>query len=873
MKDSSPDRQTRGRLKIFFGSSAGVGKTYSMLAAAHEQRRQGVDVVVGVIETHGRPQTDALLKDLPVLSMGALVYRGITLYELDLEKALERKPEVILVDELAHTNAPGSRHPKRWNDVIELLDAGINVFTTLNVQHIESLSDVVAGTTGVWVKETVPDTVFDMADDIVLVDIDPDDLLRRLREGNVYVMPGANKRAAENFFKIGNLNSLREIALRRMAERVDTERSGENTDGLTAVLDRILVVIDADYDSLQLVRACKRLATALKAPWTALVVERDDGDTPSARARHHTMTMMERMVDRLGGTFQTLHDVDNVEAVLTYAKRYHFTKIIVGKAPDWSLSSFWKGRAIDAIIRGSGTIDVLVVTVGKNVPEPVQNGTGNLRPLFGFKPVDYLIALSIATAITLVGSVLSVFLTHTDQALLYLAGGVIVAARFCLGSALLYVFSSGLFYTLLFTTHSIPQGDGDINGLVTFAVLLLSGLITARQTAVLHRQATAAHERGERTKALYDLTRRLTGTRGRQPVAQVVADHLSGILAVDCAIWMANAEGHPAPVLGDLPQETYYKDFGALQWCFENARPSGRGTTTMPSAAGLYLPLTTSAETLGVIALFPKERERIPNHEEMAEAESICSLLASALQRVRAGEIAAQAIVEAENKKLKDSLLSSFTHDLRTPLNSIAGTVTDLMRSDNTMDDGAMRGMAKTIAHQTEQLTQTVSRLLDAGKIEHGAMESQRFPSSIDERIDNALSRLSLSLGARVVSKNIDKNLPDTLMDPSLIEQALFNIFENAIRFSPAQGNINIRASLKGRFVLVETEDDGPGIVKGTEDKIFDKFYSTAARNGQTGTGLGLTIAAGIIRLHGGAIWADNRPEGGARISLTLPLA
>ncbi len=864
-------KDKRGRLKIFFGSCAGVGKTYSMLSAAHEQMKQGVDVVIGLVETHGRPQTEELLKGIPVLTPQALTYRGIILYEFDLEKALERKPTLIIVDELAHTNAPGSRHPKRWNDVIELLDTGINVFTTLNVQHIESLSDIVAGATGIWVKETLPDSVFDLADDVVLVDIDPDDLLIRLREGNVYVAPGANKRAADNFFKIDNLNSLREIALRRMAQRVDAERSATTTEPTlhANVSEKLLVVIDADYDSVKMIRATKRLASALKAPWTALYIESGDYASASNRAKRRAADLMERIIERLDGTMVSLRGDDAIEETLAYARSHGITKIIVGKDSTWSLRNLFKNHAIDRLIRSSGAIDVLIVSRQESPITPKSTAS----PLTNFKPLNYLIALIMVVAFTFLGNGLQDILITTDQALLFLSGIVLVATKLGLGPALFYALVSASSLNIFFMNNLPAPTHHDSSAIMTFVVMLITGYAIATQATRLRSQAHAARDKEERTQALYLLTRKLASTRGRLPVAQVVADYLSKTLHVNATVWMTNAQGHPAMLLGELPQETYYNDFGALQWCFENLKGAGRGTSTMPSAAGFYLPLVTGGETLGVLGLFPYDKERLFTHDILLSLETMASLLASALQRVRAGEIAAQAIVESENKKLRDSLMTSLNHNVRGPLESIAGNVANLMQPHDTIDPTTLHAIATTLHQETKHLTKTMTHLLDANNLEHGAIEPQRVPSSLHERIDQAAARLTTGLAGHRFVQKIEETLPDVLIDPVLIEQLLMNLLENAAQFSPPQSTISLTAGRQGAVMLVTIEDEGIGLPKGFEDKIFDKFCSIAPEGQAKRTGLGLTIASGIIHLHEGQLWAENRLEGGARFSFTLPLA
>jgi len=515
-------RAGRGRLKIFFGSSAGVGKTYSMLSAAHELRNQGINVMVGLIETHGRPHTQEILDDLPVLPPLAIPYHGLQIKELDLDRALELKPHTILVDELAHTNTPGSRHPKRWNDVLELLDAGINVFTTLNVQHIESLSDLIAGTTGVWVKETVPDSIFDMADDIVLVDIDSDDLLKRLSEGNVYIAQGANHRAAENFFRKENLNALREIALRRTAERVDAERGIQHdVHGRQPVSERILVCVGPDESAAKLIRAAKRMAAALKSPWTALYVERGDPRSRRNTENRHAIEVLERMVSRLDGKMVTLHGDDLLDEIMSYARKNNITKIIVGKESRLSPSNFIKGLLVNQIIRDSKTIDVIVITEDKAITP-----TDEIRSaLADLKPFNYMLAFTLVAIFTTPGLLMADLLTGTDQALLYLTGIVLVAEHLGLGPALFYAFMAAISFNFFFGVNHLFRPTDDRAYLMTFVVMLVTGFTIARQSTRLKTQAISARDKEARTRALYELTRKLSSTRGRFPVAEVVCTY------------------------------------------------------------------------------------------------------------------------------------------------------------------------------------------------------------------------------------------------------------------------------------------------------------------------------------------------------------
>lgn len=862
----------RGKLKIFFGSSAGVGKTYSMLSSAQELHRQGIDVVIGVIETHQRPHTEELKKDLPIIKPIPVSYRGLTIDELDLDKALELKPHTILVDELAHTNTPGCRHPKRWNDVMELLDAGINVFTTLNVQHIESLSDLVASTTGVWVKETVPDSIFDMADDIVLVDIDTDDLLKRLHEGNVYVAPGANKRAAENFFKKDNLNALRQIALRRTAERVDAERDPlTEMAGRAPVADKILVCVGPDQYAAKLVRSAKRMASALRAPWTALYVERGNPQSERNKANRRAIEILDRMVSRLDGKLITLHGEDIVDEVITYAKKNKITKIIVGKDHKLTLRSFFEGLLVNRIIKSSGNIDVIVITEDSTAVADEQPKRSALADL---KPLNYLIAFIVVFAFTVPGLFMSEIITSTDQALLFLAGIVLVAENLGLGPALFYALVASSSFSIFFASSHYFRATDERAYLMTFLVMLVTGYAVARQSSRLKTQAISARLREERTKALYELTRKLNVTRGRFPVAEIVASYMIKTHDVSVTVWMVNHEGHPSAIIGNIPDETYYKDFGALQWCFENSKNAGNGTSTMPSATGFYIPLMTGTGTLGVIGVFSSQPDRAFTSDEVSAMETLASLLASALERVRAGEIAQQALIEKENKKLRSSLMTAFNDTIDAPFEKMRKSIDTLLNERVEEQQHDLVGkVILSFNEQAHHLKNVVGQIIDINALESGTFQTNRQASSLSERVHAACQRIAPALQKHAVAMNIPPDLPDVMVDAALIEQLLVNLLENAARFSPPSGQITVSALRKDGEVLVSVADEGLGFPKGEECKIFDKFYALSDIQNNKSFGLGLTISAGIVRLHGGHIWAENVPTGGAKVTFSLPLA
>ncbi len=661
------EKAKRGKLKIFFGSSAGVGKTYAMLSAAREKNAEGIDVVVGLVETHKRPETEKLLEGLQILLPRKIDYRGVTLRELDLDGILERKPEIALIDELAHTNAPTMRHPKRWNDVVEILDAGIDVYTTLNVQHIESLADVVAGSTGVWVKETVPDSIFDEADDIVLVDINADELLKRLEEGKVYVAPQVKAHAAENFFRKSNLIALRELALRRTAERVDAQMDAYNdSEGLrdrASISDKILVCIGPDPLSAKLVRTTKRMASGLKAQWTAIYVENARSHRLDELSRRKVESLF-RMVERIGGKSVVVQGDNAEDEIIAHARIHNFSKVVVGKPIKSRWRNFIEGTLSDKIIQKSGNLDVYVVT-GQAEKHEESDLSERLAAL---KPMPYVWALVLVAFFTIFGIFTDAILDPIDQALIYLTGIVLIAVKHGRGPSFFYALLSAAAFNIFFLTPQHAYGSEDRSYLITFLVMLIMGYVIANQASKLRTQMLLARERELHTQTLYRLTRELTGSRGRQRVSEVVAKHVAEMLDAEITVWLTDEDKHLAPIVGELPASDYVKERSVVQWCFDNAKLAGKNTTTMPSAEGFYLPLIGSNETLGVFGVTLRDNERQLSLDEISTLETIVSLLASAQERVRAGEVVLKTRIAEESEKIRESLIKSHKEVTGIPL-------------------------------------------------------------------------------------------------------------------------------------------------------------------------------------------------------------
>ena len=864
----------RGKLKIFFGACAGVGKTYAMLNAGKSALAEGIDVVIGLVETHGREDTKKLLEGQTILPHREVSYRGTTLKEFDIDAALTRKPQLILIDELAHSNTPGSRHPKRWQDVEELLAAGINVYTTINVQHLESLNDVVARITGVWVKETVPDALFDKADEISLVDIPSEELLKRLSEGKVYIAPEAKKRAAQNFFKKSNLIALRELALRRTAERVDAlmdvyKTKGKESQGWSGA-DRILVCIGPDTLSTKLVRSAKRMAGGLKSPWTAIYIENE---------RHYRLSkegqeMVERnlrLADRMGAETEIIQGQSAVEDILTYARAHNITKIIVGKASKPRWREILYGTLADQLIRGSGNIDVYIVT-GEHSEQNV------LRSSFWSTQDDwryYLAAPAMVMLTTLMLLPLRQILPAVNLVMLYLIGIVAVALSFGRAPSILATVLAALCFNFFFVApwHSFKASE--MEHIITFLVLLATGVIIGSQTARLRMQAIAARKREKNTAILYAMTRELTANRGKEKLAQVAASHIAEVLDSDVFLWLPDGKGHLQTVVAETDEEDgsidLVREESVAHWAFTHKQKAGLGTDTLPSAKALYVPLIASESVVGVLGVMPRD-EGVQSYatDLMDTLDTLASIAATALERASAAEMMEQTMIEAESEKLRNILLSSVSHDLRTPLAIINSSASTLMLEGNKISDEYRKELLRTLHEEAARLSRMVTNLLDVSSLKSGSVKLNKELYFIEELIGSALMRVETKLAKHTVTTDIRHGLPLVRMDGLLIEQILINLLENVADYTPAGTEVTISAYVEKPDLHVMIYDNGPGIPAGEEEKIFDKFYN--AGRAENKGGLGLAICRGIINAHDGKIWAQNAPDGGAIFTFTLPL-
>ena len=863
-------RRSQGRLKLFFGAAAGVGKTYAMLEAARELHADGVDVVVGIVETHGRAETAALVDGLPLVPPRLVPYRGATLKEFDLDGALARRPVVILVDELAHTNAEGSRHRKRWQDVLELLEAGTSVYTTLNVQHIESLNDVVARITGVVVRETVPDSVLERADEIELVDLAPDDLLERLQEGKVYV-PAQAQEALHNFFRKGNLIALRELALRHTAERVDAQMQDYMRDhaiGKTwPVTERILVCVGPSPFSPRLVRAGHRLAHRLGAELIVAYVE-----TPAharlSPADRDRVTQTLRLAESLGAETVTLSGPTMSDEILAYARERNVSKIVIGKPA----RSLWRrivlGSIVDALVRGSGEIDIHVVS-GEGAPAPV-------RPL-RVQPhapswASYGLAVAVVAACTGIAWLMFRHVSLSNLIMVYLLGVVGVATRASRGPTVLASVLSVLIFDFCFVPPYLSFAVSDSEHLITFFVMLVVALVTSGLTVRIRAQVEAARQRERRIAALYGMSRKLASVQGVDDLLEIALRHMGEVFSGQLALLLPDGGGRLAPRrVAPEGMTLGATELGVAQWTFEHREVAGLGTATLPGARALCVPLVGPRGAVGVLAIVPVDARAFESPEALHQLETFANQTALALERAQLADEARRAEVLAETERMRNSLLSSVSHDLRTPLATIIGASSGLLDGADRLDPAMRRDLVRSIHGEASHLDRLVNSLLDMTRLESGAVTIRKEPQPLDGVLGAALQRLEALLRDRPVRVDLPADLPLVPIDAVLVEQVFLNLLDNAARYSPAGSPMDVSAEVAGLAVVVEVSDRGAGFAPGDEQRAFEKFYRGHSAQVR-GVGLGLAICRAIVELHGGNITAENRPGGGATIRFTLPL-
>jgi two-component system sensor histidine kinase KdpD len=882
-KDKRPDpdallagleEERRGKLTVFLGAAAGVGKTYAMLQVARERLAEGVDVVVGWVETHGRAETEALLKGLPVIPPRRLIYRGKEFVEMDLDALLARRPELALVDELAHTNIPGSRHVRRYQDVEELLSAGIDVYTTLNIQHLESLNDIVAQITGVRVHETVPDRMLEAAR-IHLVDIPPEELIQRLKDGKVYV-PEQAAEALRRFFRPGNINALRELALRYTAQRVDRQVEWymrlHGIAGPWPAGERVMVCVSPSPFSARLIRIGRRMAEGLQAEWLAAYVE-TPRRLPVGELEKDRLARNLRLAEELGAETVIITGQDVARELLELARRRNVSQIIIGKPLHSRLWEWMHGSVVDKIIRHSEGISVHVIP-GK----PVEGGksprtTRVARRTFSFLP--YVLVLGTTAFLTAFAYIFRASLGQVNIALLFLVPVLGGAMKWGTGPAVVAALSGALAFDFLFVPPIFSFTAADLRYLISFAIFLLVAVLTGTLSTRLQQQVNLSRWREAQTAALYALSREIAAVSEPEQVLQSVVRKVAEAVEARVTVLLPDDKGNLVVRASSVSggDELLGEDERAVAtWVFVHGEKAGRGTDTLSASAGLYLPLRTGEGIRGVLGIYPGKGEEYFSPDQIRLLEAFAGLTALVVTRIQLAQKAREARLLAESERLRTALFNSLSHDLRTPLATIIGAVTGLLEGEGVYDSSARRELLQSIKHEAARMNRFVNNLLDMARLESGVLTLRREWCDIQDIIGVAVARLDEVLHSRPLKIDVEPGLPLVQADCTLIEQVLVNLLENAVKYSEPGSEIAISARYRGDRLEVAVANRGPQIPPVDLERIFDKFYRLKSPRLVSGTGLGLAICRGIIAAHGGKIWASNHPAGGVVITFQLPL-
>ncbi len=904
------EKRRRGKLKIFFGASAGVGKTYAMLQAARRRAEDGVDVVVGIVETHGRSETAALTNGLDVLPRQRLAYRGRMLDEFDLDAALARKPQLVLVDELAHSNVPGARHLKRWQDVYELLDAGIDVYTTVNVQHLESLNDVVGQITGIRVWETVPDRVFDGADEVTLVDLPAEELLDRMRDGKVY-LPAQAERAVRNFFRKGNLIALRELALRRTADRVDAQmheyRADRSIQHVWQARERLLVCVGPGPEAPALVRAAARLAASLRADWIAVYVETPRLQRLPDAIRERTLGAL-KLASELGAETSTLAGEDAAVTLAGYARLRNVSKLIAGASLRSGLSRWLKRPFGERLAEKAGDADLtLVRATGNEIDRlngrELEGGSAAARAANAWRaaigqgganrspPRAYAAAMVICACITLLANQLNDRIALANLVMLYLLGVIFTATKLGRGPGVLLSFASVAAYDFFFVPPRLSFSVSDTQYLLTFVGMLLTSLVISHLTSSLRREASVAQRREQRTGAMYAMARELAAALATEQIVAIGSRHVSEVFGARVAILLPDSSDKVQQKIED-PDPQIMLDASSLdidvgQWVYDQQKPAGHGTDTLPAAAARYLPLKAPMRTRGVLAVVTRDARELQVPEQQRMLDAFAAQIALALERVHYVEIARDALVNMESERLRNSLLSAISHDLRTPLTTIVGFSSMLAQThepSTATDDpqtARERELIEAIHDEALRMTGIVTNLLDMARLQAGSLKLNRQWTLLEETVGAALAACRRVLARHPVQVKLEEGLPLLQLDAVLMERLFSNLLENAAKYTPADTPLTISARRVDEggqsFVRVSIDDRGPGLPHGMGERVFEKFTRGEKESAKPGIGLGLAICRAIVEAHGGTIGASNRVDAdghvlGASFWFALPV-
>ncbi len=862
----------RGKLKIFFGANAGVGKTYAMLSAAHEQSKNK-RVIAGVVETHGRKETIAMLNGIEVLPLKEIDYKGKKLKEFDLDQALLDKPDLILIDELAHSNAAGSRHPKRWQDVEELLASGIDVYSTINVQHIETLNDIVGGITGVRVWETVPDHIFDSADEVVLVDLPPDELLQRLKDGKVY-LPQQAERATQNFFRKGNLIALRELALRRSADRLDGEiikyRKDNSVSNVWKTRESILACIGPGDEAENVIRSAARVAAQIQIPWHAIYVETPKLQNLSQKSREKILKTIS-MAEEMGAKAVTVGGNDAVESIINYAREHNLSRVIVGTGA-LSRWQIWKRAFSESISRQAPDLDVLKIAQGANSTSITRTSFDIESWIWQLKAPwqSYLLSLLICGIAGVVATPLNSIVELPNIAMLFLLAVVLVSVKYGLGPSLMASVVNVLVFDFFFVPPRFSFAVTDVQYLFTFAVMLVVGLITAKLTTGLTYQANVANRREQRVKSLYEMSRDLSGALMPEQVAEISQHFVEIEFKAKSILLLADDDNQLSEIIIDK-KGNLQADLSIAQWAFDKSKEAGNGTDSLPGAPLLYIPLRAPMRTRGILVIDAPSSTRLKSPDQRRLLDTFARLLAISLERIHYVSVAQSSTVQIESERLRNSLLSAISHDLRTPLTALVA-LTDALEMLDAPLTSEQKEISVLLREKALKMSSQVSNLLDMARLQSGAVQLNKQWFLIEEAIGAAIKAVESASEGRHVTVTLPSNLPLLNFDAVLMERVLINLLENAYKYTPKNSSVSIGASVTSpQSVEIWVQDNGPGLPKGKEEDIFRKFERGNKEGAISGVGLGLTICRAIIEAHGGKITGKTMDGGGARFTFSLP--
>lgn len=864
-------KDQRGKLKIYLGAAPGVGKTHTMLEDAMTKRSSGLDVVIGVVESHGRKEIDNMLNDFEFIPKQIVNYRDRELTEFDLDTALKRQPALILMDEMAHTNAPGVRHAKRWQDIKELLDRGIDVYTTLNVQHIESLNDTVSRIIHAPVKETVPDSMVELADTIELIDLPPEDLLKRLQEGKIYV-PQQAALAVDRFFRKGNLIALRELALRITAERVGAQvllyRHGQGIKHIWPTKDKILVCVGSRPESVKLLRAAKRLANSLQAEWVAVYV-----DTPGFRSseedRNRAIQNL-RLAEMLGAETRVLNGFDIVNELLKYAREQNVTLIMMWK----HIRTRWRDlifrNLADELVRHSGEIDVYIMTGNAEEQHSEKPTNRNPKPPLIKRWYIYGVAIGVVSLASIINYFIFPF-SHTNILIMVYILAVMIIALFGEVGPSIFASILGVFaYDFFFIPPYFTIGTKNSEYLLTLVTMLVVTQIISQLIVRTRRHAEAARSTENQTLALYTLSRQLASTRGINNVLETGSKYISDVFHCEVSVLLPESG---RLVIYATGQKIHYldpKEQSVAQWVYDLGQNAGLGTETLSFSPALYIPLSTSQGAVGVLRIIPNT-SHLFTPEQMHLLEACANQLALAIEVDRMQEKERQQELEMETDLARKTLLHSLSHDLATPLISVIGAANTLAQTEQPVSANKVSQLGKYISSEAEQLSRLLNNLLQITYIESKALKLEKEVSSIEDVIKLVLITSSKKLKSHPIQLKIPETLPKVALDNTLIQEVLHNLIDNAVKFTPANTEITISAKDEPGEIIVSVEDNGPGLIPDEVDRLFQKFYRGRMLTTERGLGLGLAICRNIIEAHGGKIWAENRPQGGAAFRFSLP--